>query len=467
MPSFSGKFQYLNADGATVQAGACQVTFDESTLTLVPAAGAPLAFDLGDIDLFQLGEYELTLTLYTGKKILLQQFGKAFQNLSHDLLEAFRQRLIQCLLLEDLEEITRFDGFAQLSSAASPAQQFASPAEFRLYRSNLAVLPTLAMGFQWRLADIDAVKFDEANYTLVLESGGERLTVTKLAKRTREFRERLENSVAQLNQLSANTLHEIFPFLNPDQLQQAALLMREGHAAPLRGLKDIHPQTEQGLVANVIDAKLKPYFDALLKHVPPGWGYAGFKLLREEEEPDEAEAEPPVEESLTASAGVGKEPPEEAPEEPAQQAPEEETEKQPILYWFFFPLATKPGAKSPGNLVAWEATSKGGRATYFFRLLPPEQARVRTDPSQAPAAVDAAIRQLNRALVLLNFRREPIYLPDDSLELQPRFRRYAIACRKLPELRRLRASFLGRAIHTSLQAWNRQFEAFLANASGS
>jgi len=458
MPSYSGKFQYLNADGTAAQTGACQVTFDESTLTLVPTAGAPLALDLGDIDLFQPGEYELALTLYTGKKILLHQFGKAFRNLSHDLLEAFRQRLIQCFLLEDLEEITRFDGFAQLSSAALSARPFASPAESRLYRSNLAVLPTLATGFQWRLADIDAVKFDEANYALVLESAGERLTVTKLAKRTREFRKRLENSVAQLNQLNANTLHEIFPFLDPDQLQQAALLMREGHAAPLARLKAIHPKAEQALVGNVIDAKLKPYFDALTKHVPPGWGYAGFKLIREEEEPGEAEAEPPVEESPTAFARADEEP----PEEPAQQAPEKETEKQPILYWFFFPLATKPGAKSPGNLVAWEATSKGGRATYFFRLLPPEQARVLADPSQAPAAVDAAVRELNRALVLLNFRREPVYLSEDSLEMQPRFRRYAIACRKIPELRRLRASFLGRAIHTSLPAWGEQVEKFLA-----
>jgi len=48
-------------------------------------------------------------------------------------------------------------------------------------------------------------------------------------------------------------------------------------------------------------------------------------------------------------------------------------------------------------------------------------------------------------------------------DLSP-FRRYAIACRKLPELRRLRASFLGRAIHTSLENWRGQLEGFLAKA---
>jgi hypothetical protein len=460
MPSFSGKFQYLNADGTLAQGGPCHVTFEAETLTLAPNAGAPIAFDLGDIDLFVPGDYELTLTLYTGKRIVLNQFGKAFQNLCHDLLEAYRQRLVQCLLLEDLEEVARFDGHAQLASAVSSSRSFSSPAEFRLYKSNLAVLPTQATGFQWRLADIDAIKFDEASYAVVLESTGQRLTVTKLAKRTREFAERLEELTSQLNQQSAETLHNIFPFLDPDQFQQAARLMKEGHAAPLGKLKAIHPKTEQALVANVVDARLKPYFDALLAHVPPGWLYAGFKLIREEEqEPAEQPAEAPAEETATLAAETA----EEQVEEPVEEAPREE--EQPILHWFFFPLTAKLGAKLPANLVAWEATSKGGRASYFFRLLPPDEAHQLNDPTRAALAVEAAIRQLNHALVLLNFRREPIYLSDDKLQIQPRYRRYAIACRKLPELRRLRASFLGRAIHTSLPAWRKQVEKFLAQST--
>jgi hypothetical protein len=53
---------------------------------------------------------------------------------------------------------------------------------------------------------------------------------------------------------------------------------------------------------------------------------------------------------------------------------------------------------------------------------------------------------------LLNFRRRPIYLTDDELALDPRMRRYAIAARRIPELRELRAKFIGRAIHTSEEA---------------
>jgi hypothetical protein len=460
MPAFSGRFQYLNPDGTIAQSSPCHLTFAAETLTLTPAGGPPITFDFGDIEVFAPADYELTLTLYTGKKIVLNQLGKTFQGLSQDLLEAYRKRLIECLLLEDLEEVARFEGVARLES---PARTFSSPAEFRLYQSNLAVLPTATTAFQWRLADIDAIDFDEANYAVALSSAGARLTATKLAKRTREFQERLQAARTELAEKAAEILHDIFPFLTPDEFQQVAHLLKEGHAVPLAQLKVIHPKCEKALVEDVIDPKLKPYFDTLLGHIPAGWLYSGFKLLREEEAEEAttetapesgegAETEAPLQVESANTSAV------------ADAGSEGAKAKQPILHWFFFPLAAKPGAKLPANLVAWEATSKFGRATYFFRLVPPEQAPLLADPANTPAVVDAAIRELNRALVLLNFRREPIYLPDESLEIQPRFRRYAIACRKLPALRRLRASFLGRAIHTSLENWRGQLEGFVVKS---
>jgi hypothetical protein len=134
----------------------------------------------------------------------------------------------------------------------------------------------------------------------------------------------------------------------------------------------------------------------------------------------------------------------------------------PVIHWYFLPICGMQG--SPRNIVAWEVVSRGGRATYFFQLLPKEQEGLLQNPSEAPAAVRASVRRLNQALVLLNFRREPIYLKDESLEMQPRYRRYAIACRKMPVLRQLRSAFLGRAIHTSMQDWEEQVAKILANA---
>jgi len=406
MPAYTGKFQYLDESGAAVSAGACQFRFDAETATATPASGTPIAFDLGDVDRAVPGDWEFQLTLFTGRRLELRQFGPAFRTMSEELLAAWRDRTVRCLLLEDLEEIARYTATAALDGAAAPA-------EVRLYQSNIAVLPLDGPPVQWRLAEVDAVSFDEATYSVTLASAGERLVIAKLARKTDEFRGNLDAALDALRTEQAEALHSTFPFLDPDQLQRVLRLMPEGRSVPLAALRAIHPKLPDALIARAVDAPLRPYFEALSARSQSDSLMTGYKLIR----PDE---EPPAEEDETQDAA----------------APESDQDKPPLIFWFFFPL--------PNARVAWEATTGSGRATYLFDAAPP---------------VDQAATRLTRGLALVNFRREPIYLPDESLERQARFRRYAIGCRKLPDLRTLRAAFRGRAIHTSLDAWTAQVEA--------
>jgi hypothetical protein len=260
MTSFSGKFQYLEENGAVSQSAPCRVTLEETNLRLIPERGGAIAFDLGDIDIFLPGDYELSLKLYTEKTLLLQQFGKTFQNLCHDLLEAYRGRLVQCLLLGDLEEIERFDGFAQLDADEG---SFSGPAELRIYKSNMAVLPESATGLQWRLADIDSMEFDERSYRLELSSGTERLALSKLAKRTEAFIDRLRTAMDEMTDQSARVLLSLFPFLTPDQFQRVAGIMKEGRPVSLSQLNAIDPKMGSVLIEKTVDTGFKPYFEIL------------------------------------------------------------------------------------------------------------------------------------------------------------------------------------------------------------
>jgi hypothetical protein len=462
MTSFSGKFQYLEQAGAAIQSGSCRLTIENANLRLIPEKGQPLVLDLGDIDVFSPGDYQLSLKLYTGKTIVLHQFGKTFQNLCHDLLEAYRERLVQCLLLEDLEEIERFEGFVQLDSADST---FSSPAQLRLYKSNLAILPETATGLHWRLSDFDTVDFDEATYTLELRSGTERLILTKLAKRTHEFIDRLRSAIDDLSDNSARILQPLFPFLSPDKFQRIAGLMREGHATAISKLAAVHPKIEPVLMEKIVDSNFKPYFDILKKRMPiESDFFTGFKIIRPEKENGAAgngSGESPDSEPDGSVMGE----PEAVPVAKSESDTEEkEGEQEQVVHWFFFPLATKQGEKKSANVVAWESTSHSGRATYFFRMIPEDVAENLIDPVKAGGMLESTIQRLNRALVMLNFRREPIYLPDASLDTQLHYRRYAIACRRIAVLRELRASYIGRALHTSPEGWQKQVDAILARA---
>ena len=442
MSDSHGKFQYLNPDGSVSQEGACEAQFDAETFTLTPESGAPMAFDLGDLDAVAAADWEIRLPLYTGNTILLRQLGKSYETLAHDLLDAYRDRVLQCMLLEDLEEVARYQGSFTLG-------QRSGPAEIRLFKSNIAVLPTASQSFQWRLADVDWARFDSNAWEIVLQAGTEQLKFTKLAKRTEEFASKVREAISKLATQSAQSLHAIFPFLNPNQLQATATLLREGQSASVAKLTAINPKIPAALTANAVDKDLKPYYDDLVARTASGGLYAGFKLIRPDEK-DRAGTSPVAADDETDDAAGS-----------AVGAPDADQDAPETLYWFFFPIAAKSGT---ANVVAWEASSRSGRATYFFRLVDPARASQLQNPAQSSALVETAVRRLNRVLGMLNFRRRPIYLSDDDLDMDPKYHRYAIAARRLPEVREVRASFLGRAIHSSHEAWQGQVKGILEKA---
>ncbi len=98
-------------------------------------------------------------TVYTGRRLVLTQFGAAFSNMAGELTAAWRDRTVRCLLLEDLEELARY------TCAAN-----GTPAEIRIFKSNLAILPQAGTPVQWRLAEIDTCTFDNAAYQVVLQA---------------------------------------------------------------------------------------------------------------------------------------------------------------------------------------------------------------------------------------------------------------------------------------------------------
>jgi hypothetical protein len=285
---------------------------------------------------------------------------------------------------------------------------------------------------------------------VTLRAGQDVLKASKLAKRTEEFTAVAKDAISALAAQSAQALHSAFPFLTPDQLQAAAALLREGHSASVARLTAINPKFAAGLAANAVDHDLKPYYDDLVTRTAKDTLFAGFKLIRAEDSGEgESGTTSETEDAGADSSGSD------------GGAPDADAGGPETLYWFYFPMA---GKKGPANLVAWEASSRGGRATYFFRLVDSAREAELADPARSPSTLEAALRRLDRVLGMLNFRRRPIYLSNDELERDPKFHRYAIAARRIPELREVRAAFVGRAVHSSLEAWQGQVKAILAKA---
>ncbi len=298
------------------------------------------------------------------------------------------------------------------------------PVRLRVFEDLLVVVPERGRMFGVPYSFVDEVGWDEELYQVrVATDDGRTLVFGQLGRRSEEFRDELGRQLVALAGRTAATLSELLPGLAPATLARVADVMRDGRAVQRRRLDEIDPSVWPRLEAAAAGTEARrEAFRRLSAMTVPGWAAFGVKAVRPEREDDPG----------TKDGAAGE-------------------EQRRADLWYFCPLS-RDGR--PVNAVAQEVVSESGHATYVFRPVPPERfGSLRVDA--LADEVERAIATLNRALLLLNFRRDPIRLPEDRLREAPHAR-YLVALRHLEYLRWTREAFLGRAVHGD--AWERHVE---------
>jgi hypothetical protein len=104
-------------------------------------------------------------------------------------------------------------------------------------------------------------------------------------------------------------------------------------------------------------------------------------------------------------------------------------------------------------------STTGGKATYFFRIMGRRDYAQITE-EQLRVRLEDFLGNINRCMVDINFRREPIFLSEEKLD-SPKYAQYRFAVNKLPSLRILRNQLIGRVIHSSFDQWQRDVTSLL------
>jgi len=399
---------------------AARIELTEDAIQVLPEAGPPVHLSLVDIDDLHDDDYVLRLTDHTGARYELTMLGRAYGQLLADLRSRRDEALERALLLRGVGLQDTFPG--KLFGGPGPM-----PVQLRLYEDLLVVVPERGRMFGVPYSFIDRVDWDEELYQVRLVTDeGTTFTFGQLARRSEEFRDELRRLLDALAARTAATLGELMPGLPPATLSRVAELMRDGRAVQRRRLDEVDPSVWPRLeeAAAGSEARREAY-DRLAARTVPGWAAFGVKAVRPEED---EEADLPEDEEAATADREG---------ERSEGEPE-----RPADLWYFCPLALDA---RPANALAQEVVSTSGRATYVFRLMDPERFGS-LDADALAEEVARCIARLNRALLLLNFRRDPIRLPEERLARGPDAR-YRVALRHLDYLRWARASFLGRAVH--------------------
>jgi len=239
-----------------------------------------------------------------------------------------------------------------------------------------------------------------------------RIVISKMGAQFDPFTTTLSRLMNELSIKVQSSLKELLPRANPMVLRQAARFMKEGRAAKRSDIESISPELWREMENKLDIMGLKEEYELL-------------KSLSQQEK---------------ICIGL----------------------KRGLLgdltgeYIWFLILIYDTNETKPGNAVALEATSGegGGKATYFFKLVSRKEYPTFENMEDLHREADNFIKKINQCMLAINFRREPIYLPDEKLE-DPRYQKYKFAIAKIPELRLLRERFIGRVIHSSHEQWKK------------
>ena len=266
-------------------------------------------------------------------------------------------------------------------------------------------------------SDIEQVKAEDHKLVISRTSGG-KVTFSKMAAKLDLMNRILSGAMNDLSGRVQSMVKELQPDLDPIVLGRISRFMREGKAAKRSDIESIVPEFWGRLEKKMEAAGISEE-------------YGFLKTMSRQEKM-----------CIGLKRGLMGDLTEE-------------------YIWFLIPIySTDPS--EPGNAIAMESTAgegKGG-ATYFFRILSRADYSRFEKLEDLDKAADSSLARINKCMIVVNFRREPIYLQDERLA-ESEYSRYLFSIRRIPELRLLRDQYIGRVIHSSPEQWRRDVMSLL------
>ncbi len=427
MVEFAVAYRLIDEQKSVKAEGDAKAVLDEKYLTLTPDAGEPLLFAYTDITGILDENYRIDLFLSSREKLNLSGLGYQYEDFLFELYRLRNELLLKYMLME--ETLLQAD-FRAHFDCLDPKGRLTQTGEceVRLYESALLVLPQ--KGEPIRLPCCYLSQTTKADYKLsVVSEFGEKFEFSRLGEKFDALTRALSDAVNKMMLRSQETLKEIVSEADPVALRKLANLMKDGRAARRKDIEQVSSE----------------FWRRLEKKIDESGGTEEYSFLNAM--------------ALKEQVCVGV--------------------KRGLMgdltgtyIWLLFPLRDAQLGKLT-NAVALEAfsTTQGdtneaqnqvepeeaetekasGKATYFFRMKSLSESAQMSE-NQLQAELESFSKDLTRCMIEINFRREPIFLTDDSLG-SPKYAQYRYAVSKVPSLQKLRSLFIDRVAHTSLDQW--------------
>ena len=407
----SMSYALLDENGKQVATGDCKGTINKEYLAVYPKFGSILPFHLRDINEIETENYRITLPIFSNEKLILFNLGHCFEDFLRVLTDLRNEVIIKDLLMNETARKSDVNmEFTCYDEKGNEKQK--GEGKIRLYETGLVIIPQ--KGEVLRVPYSDIVNVSNENYSVKIGTElGEQYLFQKMGSEFDSFVKEFSDIYNELQTKAVSSLKALFPAIDSVSLRRVAAIMREGKAAKRADIETINPRLWQELEKRIATAGLNESYTFLKELGRQERIAIGFKrgLMGD----------------LTGE-----------------------------YIWFLVPIYGG-SEKGYGNAVAMEATEatgeeSTGKATYFFKIVGRKDYPNFKTIEELDEETDKLIRRINRCMLDINFRREPIYLPDERLE-EADYIKYKIALQRIPSLQLLRTMYIGRVIHSSPEQW--------------
>ena len=404
----SASYLFLGNDDRQISQEDSDLLLDAEKLTVLPTSGEPLLIPYRDIIQLSKVGYKINANLVSKEKLTIFNLGFKYEDFFRNFSNLNNEVILKDLLMN--ETIHKSGVAADLGYIdADKSEKVLGQCELRIYETGAVLINGDGNFIRIPYNDLARIHID--NYKLILDTDyNESYVFSRMGKELDVCFKILNDLIKALSVKTQLSLQELLPIYDSSVIRKIARLMKDGRAARHMDIDAISPEIWKELEKKLDTFGIKDEYEYLASLGQPERICIGMKrgLMGD----------------LTGE-----------------------------YIWFLVPIFNVDNTQ-PGNAIAMEATAVegSGKATYFFKITDPGIYKNLKNPEELQAVVDKSLKQINRDLITVNFRREPIYLTDEQLDLTT-YVAYRRAVSKVPALQELRRLFIGRVIHNSPEQW--------------
>jgi hypothetical protein len=410
-------YSLRDKNGNDEETGKAVVQLDEKALSLFPKFNEAIISSFRDIIQISESDYRISLNLPSKKKLILFNIGYQYENFLRIFSRLRNEIILKDILVSGTPKKSGIKGeFFYFNESGQESAK--GKCEIRLYATALVIMPEKGEFIRISYGDLSEIKEEDYRITLLTDFN-EKIIISKIGENFSPLAKAFSERMNKLSLKMQSLLKDMLPNADPLLIREIARVLKEGRAVQKQIIDSISPD-----IWPELEKKLEEMGGIKEE-------YNFLKSLGQKEKI-----------SIGLKRGLM-------------------GDLTGEYVWFLIPIySTNP--KERGNVIAMEAGTgaQGGRATYFFRIFPREEYRNLKEIKIMHQGTDKLIKKINRAMVEINFRREPIYLSDEKLE-EPGYAKYKFAVQKMTALRTLRLLFIGRVIHTSPEQWTEDVNGLL------